>query len=699
MAAAATAQFGQHAEIGPLLPLMQSEVTILWHEIGVTNRCRPDFYLGECFSGSSLTPTIVHYKTTATRLNPAALPRFAAGQGWDLTAAHYAAGVKALTGTAPRQYFAIQENTPPYLGQVVELDPIFLACGEMCRELALGIWAKCLRENVWPGYPSGTLRLECPPWHESMMTSWKDFGARRRRDETIRHGSDHARGARCICQARRRPTGLKTNTRSGIRQPIQKGTDTMKIIRFEAEHVKKIQAVQITPTGHVVEIAGKNGAGKTSILDSIWWALAGTRSHQPEPIHRDHTKARIKLDLGELTVEREFKRLPAAPGKQDERFTTRIHVTTKEGVAVSSPQTMLDQLLGSLSFDPLAFARKSEAEQYRTIQEICGVDLQDSDRQNEADFGERRVVNRTAKARREAADQIHVPTERPMRIDVAALIQERQRREMLNVKRAAIVNGRESFESQIVTAENDAERLETSITIMQEDLARHDAQFTENVDRVRAEAKRQIDALTSDSIASKGRLFQQRKQYETSIKFCAARANNAKTELQALPATPIPETFTDIDEQTERAESVNATVNEAERQVDLKDRLTDEASAAEAESRRLTEAMASRKLAATAAVEKASLNIPGLSLDNGQVNLNGLPFAQASDADQLRASCAIAMNGDQELKVIRVRDGSLLDEDSMQILAEMAKDADYQVWVERVSTRPGRWASSSRTGA
>ena len=44
----------------------------------------------------------------------------------------------------------------------------------MNRELALGIWAKCLRENAWPGYPSGTLRLECPPWHEAMMTDWKD---------------------------------------------------------------------------------------------------------------------------------------------------------------------------------------------------------------------------------------------------------------------------------------------------------------------------------------------------------------------------------------------------------------------------------------------------------------------------------------------------------------------------------------------
>ena len=60
----------------------------------------------------------------------------------------------------------------------------------------------------------------------------------------------------------------------------------MKIIKFEAEHVKRIAVVEITPAGHVVEITGKNGQGKTSVLDSIWWALAGTRSHQPEPINR-----------------------------------------------------------------------------------------------------------------------------------------------------------------------------------------------------------------------------------------------------------------------------------------------------------------------------------------------------------------------------------------------------------------------------
>ena len=176
MADAAATQFSQHADIGYLMPATQREATIIWNEVGVTNRCRPDFlYVPPADTALDvLPPVIVHYKTTATRLSAAALPRYAAGAGWDITAAHYAAGVKALTGHEPRQYFAVQENTAPYLGLVLELDPIFVACGTMNREIALGIWAKCLRDNAWPGYPAGTLRLECPPWHEAMMTDWKD---------------------------------------------------------------------------------------------------------------------------------------------------------------------------------------------------------------------------------------------------------------------------------------------------------------------------------------------------------------------------------------------------------------------------------------------------------------------------------------------------------------------------------------------
>ncbi len=44
------------------------------------------------------------------------------------------------------------------------------------------------------------------------------------------------------------------------------------------------------------------------------------------------------------------------------------------------------------------------------------------------------------------------------------------------------------------------------------------------------------------------------------------------------------------------------------------------------------------------------------------------------------------MSLNPELKVVRVRDGSLLDEDAMKILAKMADEADYQIWIERVDS-------------
>jgi len=48
------------------------------------------------------------------------------------------------------------------------------------------------------------------------------------------------------------------------------------------------------------------------------------------------------------------------------------------------------------------------------------------------------------------------------------------------------------------------------------------------------------------------------------------------------------------------------------------------------------------------------------------------------------AQLAIAMAANPALRVIRVRDGSLLDEDAMQMPADAADANDYQIWIERV---------------
>ncbi len=172
MAKAALDQIRDSDDIGHLFrPEMMAEMlreaTILWREGGVGHRCRPDFY-------NERENVMIHYKTTATDIAPNTTAMFAAKQGWDMIAAHYGAGGNAWRGSWPRQLFFVQETVEPYLGMTVELDNTFLEVAKMRRERAILIWARCLRENVWPGLPTKTVKVECPEWHERNMVADKD---------------------------------------------------------------------------------------------------------------------------------------------------------------------------------------------------------------------------------------------------------------------------------------------------------------------------------------------------------------------------------------------------------------------------------------------------------------------------------------------------------------------------------------------
>ena len=125
----------------------------------------------------------------------------------------------------------------------------------------------------------------------------------------------------------------------------------MKIISFKSENIKRLEVVEIEPEGSLVQITGSNGAGKTSVLDSIWWALAGANSHQDRPIRKGQTSARVRLDMGEIIVSRKFRLVKSKDEDKPDRITTQVTVETGKGARYRSPQSMLDSLVGSLSFD------------------------------------------------------------------------------------------------------------------------------------------------------------------------------------------------------------------------------------------------------------------------------------------------------------------------------------------------------------
>lgn len=392
----------------------------------------------------------------------------------------------------------------------------------------------------------------------------------------------------------------------------------MKVISLEAENFKRIKVARITPAGALVEITGANGQGKSSVLDAIFAAFGGADASPDVPIRTGATSARVRADCGEIIVTRKYT-----------KAGTTLEVKGADGSKHSSPQKMLDALLATLSFDPLAFSRMPAKEQLSTLRGLVKVDidLDKLDAENAIDFEARTEANRVVKSLTSQIEAIVVPDGTPTEpVDIASL-------------------------SAKLTAAIDA-----NADIQRRAQKRIEARQKIDADRDRATALRaEADKLDEASAALEQRL----------------------ADAGPLPAA---EDIGAIRAEFDNITATNAAV--AKRQ--SRAALVAQRATAEKRSEELTAAMQARTDQRAAAISAAKMPVDGLSFGDGHVIYGGLPLDQASGAQQLRISVAIAMSSNPKLRVLRVRDGSLLDPDGLELLRKMAEENDFQVWIERV---------------
>jgi hypothetical protein len=292
---------------------------------------------------------------------------------------------------------------------------------------------------------------------------------------------------------------------------------------------------------------------------------------------------------------------------------------------------MLDDLIGELSFDPLAFAKMDGSSQYKELKRIAKIDLDlDAlDAQNKLDYETRTLRNREEKEYRTRAEGFEFKfeaVEKP--IDVDALVTELSNAAQHNADVDTRAQRREDTAALIQSTHAEIVLLEAKVAAMKKQVA----DWQEKLDT----AEPLPEKIVVDDLRTK---------------IADAQERNAEFTLR-----------------TERA------------------KLLEQAKTAEAASEALTAKMAERTRTKEDAIAAAKMPIDGLSLAEGRVLLNGIPFDQSSGAEQLRTSVAIAMAANPKLKVIRIKDGSLLDEDGLAIIEGMAKGNGYQVWIERVDS-------------
>ena len=176
-----------------------------------------------------------------------------------------------------------------------------------------------------------------------------------------------------------------------------------KIYQFEFENVKRIKAVKVKPAANgLTIIGGKNNQGKTSVLDSIAWALGGNKYKPSEPKRDDSVippTLHIVLNNG-LIVERKGK-------------NSDLKVIDPNGEKAG--QELLNEFIETFALDLPKFMESSSKEKAKILLNIIGIGdtLFELERKEKEIYNERLTIGRIADKKKKYAEEQVYYTDAP----------------------------------------------------------------------------------------------------------------------------------------------------------------------------------------------------------------------------------------------------------------------------------------------
>lgn len=417
----------------------------------------------------------------------------------------------------------------------------------------------------------------------------------------------------------------------------------LKIFAMRLENIKKVSFVQIRPKGDMVYITGPNGSGKTSILDAIEWGITGTSKVPSQPIKKGQNAGRIQIDLGDFKLTRRFTRVDPTKSEKGRTYITDLVLEGKNRETFKSPQNLLDSFMGRISFDPLEFTRMDDKKQLETLRGLVTLDV---------DLDKIEAEKREAyDARRDAGRDLDSANNRLAALPPPAA----------NLPAKPI-----DTDALTLKLQNAANHNSVIASRKQEQARRRE--FAQGITLRMAATNREIDELRERIL-----------KLEESL----TADHNAQRELIAEADAmkfEDPIDTAEVAAELSQAQTINGAIARRDVYTSVKLQVT----TAEETWKKHDDTVKAKDAERAAAIARAKMPIPGLSIGDGEVLFNELPFSQASNAEQIAVSTSLAMASNPKLRVLRIKDGSLLDDKSLELIAKMAGDHDYQIWIERV---------------
>lgn len=430
----------------------------------------------------------------------------------------------------------------------------------------------------------------------------------------------------------------------------------MKIIQFTAENFKKIRLVELVPKGRRTTLTGRNGQGKTSVLDALWALFAGKRGIPDKPVRKGADKSKLSATIADdngkplLIVKRLI---------QGDRTTT-VTVEAAPGTErpAGTPQAVLDTLIGEMSFDPIAFISmesKKQVELLRTMVKV-DVDLDDLTNANKLDYAERTIVNRAAdELKAQAANALYSPGLPKEKVDEGEISERIAKANAANQKLAETIQQVHQLSEKLSAEQKTVSDNEATISRLHEEVEELELKLQRSKDALRAAHAIHPQLLT-----------------------------NVKVAEQTLSEAPSAELVNvqPLSDELAQAQLTNREIDKRSRAEDLGKQLA----AKQTESARLTRQMEDREEQKKTALANAQMPIGGLTFSEEGVFYKGLPLENLGEAEQIRVGLALAMASNPQLRAVPIARGESLDDESLALIDQMAEENNFQIFMAKVDT-------------
>ena len=404
---------------------------------------------------------------------------------------------------------------------------------------------------------------------------------------------------------------------------------SVKITALEAENVKRIKAVALTPspTGLTL-VGGNNNQGKTSVLDALAWALGGDR-FRPDAAQRDGAiaPAHLKVTLSNgVVVERKGK---------------NASLTVTDPTGRRSGQQLLNTFVEPLALDLPRFMDASDKEKADILLRIIGIgaELHTRDLEIKGLYDKRTFTGQLAAQKKHFAEEMISYPEAPDEpVSASELIRQQQ---------------------DILARNGENQRLRAQYAELEQ-------QVQQCVDELKRTRERiaTLQQLADELDAKHTKLFNQR---ETARKTVSQLQDESTAELEA--------SIRDIEE-TNRKVRANLEKSRAE----------DEAAQYASEYDRLTESIQQKRADRMALLNGADLPLPGLSVEDGVLTYKGKHWRDMSGSDQLRVAAAIVRRLNPDCGFVLLDKLEQMDMTTLQEFSAWLEAEGLQAIATRVST-------------